>query len=326
MKRTEMSSNSFSALGSDSDGSNDEKEEDETSESRKSSLISADAITTTMTAGESYAIPQVIYKHRQAGGSVAMRIDPLVGLDDDKTVDIGLNDDDIEACYRVIEIVAKNSSLFKLPALKKLRAALHPLIMEQMKSNYQATGNSFKEESEGKRGRKRKKKDSDDIDREARASALETEYINQTQLRAVRMQQLESLNDEGFDVPRIPDGVALITNYVSSSSKLMLTEGQTQISAQNNTVNPQEDKTELREPISCYICHKPYRKLHFFYHQLCPECAAFNYKKRDEMADMKGKVCLVTGARQKIGHLFLIIIDMFLYLCLSSWSIWKNVV
>jgi hypothetical protein len=38
------------------------------------------------------------------------------------------------------------------------------------------------------------------------------------------------------------------------------------------------DETELRSPISCYICHKPYKKLHFFYHQLCPECAAFNYR------------------------------------------------
>lgn len=294
-----MASNSFSALESDSDASNDEEEVEETSQH----IVSAEKTTaTTMAAGESYSIPGVINQHRQAGGSVAMRIDPLVGLDNDKTVDIGLNDDDIEACYRVIEIVAKNSSLFKLPALRKLRAALHPLIMEQMKTNYQATGNSFKEESEGKRGRKRKKKDNDEIDREARATALETEYINQTQLRAVRMQQLENLNDEGFDVPRIPDGVALITNCVNSSSKLLLTaEGEHQPSTQNST--PQEDKTELREPISCYICHKPYRKLHFFYHQLCPECATFNYKKRDEMADMKGKVCLVTGARQKIGEL-----------------------
>jgi hypothetical protein len=141
-------------------------------------------------------------------------------LENDKTLDLGLETSDIEACYRVIEVLGKNPNLFKLPAFKKLRAALHPLIMEQLKSNYQTTGNAFKDDSEGKRGRKRRKKDTDEIDRETRANALETE------LRAVRMQQLESLNEDGFDVPRVPDGVSLITN--GSSSRLMLTAGATQ--------------------------------------------------------------------------------------------------
>jgi NAD(P)-dependent dehydrogenase (short-subunit alcohol dehydrogenase family) len=58
----------------------------------------------------------------------------------------------------------------------------------------------------------------------------------------------------------------------------------------------------LINPISCYICHKPYVELHFFYHQLCPACAAFNYAKREEKANMQGKVCLVTGGRTKIGY------------------------
>ena len=38
------------------------------------------------------------------------------------------------------------------------------------------------------------------------------------------------------------------------------------------------------------ICHKPYRRLHVFYDKLCPECADFNFKKREEMCDMTGKV------------------------------------
>lgn len=43
-----------------------------------------------------------------------MRIDPLVGLEKNKTVDINLDDSDIEACYRVIEILGKNPAFFKL--------------------------------------------------------------------------------------------------------------------------------------------------------------------------------------------------------------------
>lgn len=216
------STNSFAALESDSDTcSGDEGTGDGTDQPIMSTLISANEVSI---ANELPVSSQQL--HCQAGGSVAMRIDPIVGLDNDKTVDLGIETADIDACYRVIEVLAKNSNLFKLPAFKKLRAALHPLIMEQLKSNYQTTGNAFKDDSEGKRGRKRRKMDGDEIDRETRAAALETEYINQTQLRAVRMQQLESLNADGFDVPRVPDGVALITNgSSSSSSRLMLTAG-----------------------------------------------------------------------------------------------------
>ena len=218
--RKRETSNSFAALESDSDTcSGDESTGNGTDQLTMSSLVSANE----PPIGRDLPVSSQ-QLHSQAGGSVAMRIDPRVGLDNDKTVDLGVETAEIDACYRVIEVLGKNPNLFKLPAFKKLRAALHPLIMEQLKSNYQTTGNAFKDDSEGKRGRKRRKMDSDEIDRETRAAALETEYINQTQLRAVRMQQLESLNADGFDVPRVPDGVALITNG-SSSSRLMLTAG-----------------------------------------------------------------------------------------------------
>ena len=59
--------------------------------------------------------------------------------------------------------------------------------------------------------------------------------------------------------------------------------------------------SELLNPLDCYICKKPFIKLHFFYASLCPDCASFNYSKRSEKADMRGRVVLVTGARQKIG-------------------------
>ena len=279
-------SNSFAALGSSSDESSSD-EDDEVARVKKSSDLITTVAIKAVNSDENISFDQ--QSLRQAGGSVAMRIDPIVGLENDKTVDLGLQTGDIEACYRVIEILGMNPNLFKLPALKKLRAALHPLIMEQLKSNYQTTGKAFKENTEGKRGRKRRKtKTDDDADREARATALETEYINQTQLRAVRMQQLESLNDDGFDVPRVPDGVALLTNG-STSSRLMLTAGganaqpklldSSAITGSTTKRNADDvNMTELREPISCYICHKPYKILHFFYHQLCPECASFNYR------------------------------------------------
>ena len=52
----------------------------------------------------------------------------------------------------------------------------------------------------------------------------------------------------------------------------------------------------------CYVCKQPFQELHFFYHQLCPTCAAFNYAKRDQSADLSGRVALLTGGRIKIGY------------------------
>jgi NAD(P)-dependent dehydrogenase (short-subunit alcohol dehydrogenase family) len=53
----------------------------------------------------------------------------------------------------------------------------------------------------------------------------------------------------------------------------------------------------------CYICKKPYTKIHFFYHLLCPTCADFNYKKRAQSCDLSGRIALITGGRIKIGYL-----------------------
>jgi NAD(P)-dependent dehydrogenase (short-subunit alcohol dehydrogenase family) len=50
------------------------------------------------------------------------------------------------------------------------------------------------------------------------------------------------------------------------------------------------------------VCKRKYASLHFFYDQMCPECAAFNYAKRTETADLHGRVALLTGGRVKIGY------------------------
>jgi NAD(P)-dependent dehydrogenase (short-subunit alcohol dehydrogenase family) len=52
----------------------------------------------------------------------------------------------------------------------------------------------------------------------------------------------------------------------------------------------------------CYICKEKYTEIHSFYDQLCPECAEFNLRKRTEVADLRGRVALLTGGRVKIGY------------------------
>jgi NAD(P)-dependent dehydrogenase (short-subunit alcohol dehydrogenase family) len=53
---------------------------------------------------------------------------------------------------------------------------------------------------------------------------------------------------------------------------------------------------------SCYVCKRDYETLHHFYDQLCPPCAELNFRKRTELADLRGRVALLTGGRVKIGY------------------------
>jgi hypothetical protein len=52
----------------------------------------------------------------------------------------------------------------------------------------------------------------------------------------------------------------------------------------------------------CYVCKTEFHELHHFYDQMCPPCAELNYRKRDQTADLRGRVALVTGGRVKIGY------------------------
>ncbi|HSJ75870.1 MAG TPA: oxidoreductase, partial [Gemmatimonadales bacterium] len=59
---------------------------------------------------------------------------------------------------------------------------------------------------------------------------------------------------------------------------------------------------ECLDPQHCYICKQPFSRIHHFYDQLCPACADFNFAKRAELADLSGRVALLTGGRVKIGY------------------------
>ena len=59
---------------------------------------------------------------------------------------------------------------------------------------------------------------------------------------------------------------------------------------------------DASEPQHCYVCKRKYTVIHHFYDQLCPECAELNFLKRTELANLRGRVALVTGGRVKIGY------------------------
>lgn len=61
-----------------------------------------------------------------------------------------------------------------------------------------------------------------------------------------------------------------------------------------------EDESVGRQ--HCYVCKGHFTELHHFYDQLCPSCADLNFRKRGELADLSGRVALLTGGRVKIGY------------------------
>ena len=71
-----------------------------------------------------------------------------------------------------------------------------------------------------------------------------------------------------------------------------------------NVFPPVEDPpaSDSVEPQHCYVCKEHYTAVHHFYDQLCPPCAEWNWFKRGELADLRGRVALLTGGRVKIGY------------------------
>ena len=58
----------------------------------------------------------------------------------------------------------------------------------------------------------------------------------------------------------------------------------------------------VREERSCYVCKRRFRALHVFYDSMCITCGDLNWQKRQQTADLSGRVALITGSRVKIGY------------------------
>jgi NAD(P)-dependent dehydrogenase (short-subunit alcohol dehydrogenase family) len=51
----------------------------------------------------------------------------------------------------------------------------------------------------------------------------------------------------------------------------------------------------------CYCCRKPITEVHGFYDQMCIVCGDLNFAKRNQTADLSGRIALLSGGRLKIG-------------------------
>jgi NAD(P)-dependent dehydrogenase (short-subunit alcohol dehydrogenase family) len=84
---------------------------------------------------------------------------------------------------------------------------------------------------------------------------------------------------------------------VFPTHKLFAPTGFEQVDVENEA-----EAREVHETQNCYVCKQDFDEVHHFYDQLCPTCAAFNLGKRTELADLSGRVALLTGGRVKIGY------------------------
>lgn len=125
------------------------------------------------------------------------------------------------------------------------------------------------------------------------------ELLAQTGIRA------QFLNDKPFaEVPTIADNSA-IKGPSPSVRQLKKSSPPAPFEPElPPKVEPSEDEfgAKLYEPRACYSCKREYDRLHHFYDSLCPDCAALNWTKRHQSADLTGRYALLTGARVKIGY------------------------
>jgi NAD(P)-dependent dehydrogenase (short-subunit alcohol dehydrogenase family) len=83
-----------------------------------------------------------------------------------------------------------------------------------------------------------------------------------------------------------------------------VTDGEPQVatSARSSRSRDPAAPVRLAKPRNCYVCKAAYQQVHFFYDSMCTSCGDLNFRKRDEICDLSGRVALVTGGRIKIGQ------------------------
>lgn len=135
---------------------------------------------------------------------------------------------------------------------------------------------------------KRAKKQNKAVALEARAEATMTE--NQ-KLSLEKAQDIFHKQDiyKQYD-KSLKANTLLFKNYQQPSENIL-------------TVKNEPSEQEFIYPKKCYQCKTPYKKIHFFYHTLCTECATLNYEKRTQTCDLQGRIALITGGRVKIGYM-----------------------
>ena len=185
--------------------------------------------------------------------------------------------DDVATAIRVLDAcVALDVEAYESSkALRPLRGALGPLVARALGRTFDGSGAA---DGSAKAAARKAHKRAANRARQ-QAVAAEKKAADRCALRAARLERLAASAD---GLPRIADGPCVAE----------------EAQAADGAGGP------AWRLASCYGCRArfPANERHAFYGtSFCGACAALNYGKRTQAADLTGKACVVTGARVKIG-------------------------
>lgn len=133
------------------------------------------------------------------------------------------------------------------------------------------------------------------------------EYRLQKQIQRLRISSIDFLKCKKY-VPRVTNRLKKARKRSSSESNIEVTESKRMKTTQGSASLAIQLCDEAASGKSlfclCYICKTILMtddSRHDFYPWMCVPCGDFNYSKRNQMADLNGKVAVVTGGRIKIG-------------------------
>ena len=166
---------------------------------------------------------------------------------------------------------------------------------------------SHKERKRFNRSRRKKKKDA----RRDHDEAL----LDQTGIRRQRIElvyptpdpSMNAIDSSAFvefgpdgTIEALPDGASSAAS--PSTAPASTEDASAPASAEDTPADAEAPRPQLASDRNCYICKADYREVHHFYDALCPDCSELNWTKRNQSADLSGRVALLTGGRVKIGY------------------------
>ena len=249
-----------------------------------------------------------------------------------------LNDAELASCVALLERIAPED--LELPQLAALRAAGMRLfkrdVMKNVFGSTDVVGFLAEKTQQKKKMRELKKLDAVVSGKHRRerinASECGLNENRKAQLELIKQQCAEEARrEEDASAARITcvDPVGAVSTFVPASPRSICITLAFQPAASTSGVavpsvtvpsitvvsglggghgDPHKDEPQTR-PLEgdvrkiCNVCRGDHTHLppHPFYHQLCPRCGDFNYKKREQSAMMDGAVAIVTGGRVRIG-------------------------
>jgi len=219
-------------------------------------------------------------------------------------------------------------TVLELKQHKRLRTSLLPLVEYFTAKLYRGQDpKEYRERTQSKRAKN---------DRNQRMRAMDRDAVAKTKLREERMRKLRRLEETNFNNDAseeaevlewkretddagkralgngTEDGGACAIEEEEKEKKqkqlkssMLVPDGVVEEEDVENITDDDEKRATaqntLHNPNACYCCKKRFTEVHHFYASMCPSCAEENYFRRHFTCDMRGRYCIVTGARVKIG-------------------------